>query len=135
MEKEKLQITLLENGIATKAMTQPVKNLEKTINSLKTGRSIVIETREELASFSSQTNENGGRYTNNMPVYVPPVLLGLAFNVGKAFLRYCSRKASELNPFILEQRENWKRKSKEVKKMRNRKENGTILGPLIPFSA
>lgn len=60
--------------------------------------------------------------------------LGLAFNVEKDILKYCSMEVSELVRLVLLLRRNWKGDDKEVEYMGVFREDGKMLAPWSMFS-
>lgn len=59
--------------------------------------------------------------------------LGFVFLIEKGIVRYCSRRVSEVMPFVLELRKDWKRGSKGMKGMDILREDGVIFAPSIPL--
>lgn len=46
LENEELRLTLMQKGVALKAMTKTILNLEKQVKSLETEKTLVLQTNE-----------------------------------------------------------------------------------------
>lgn len=72
-KKEKVENTLLENNVAMKGITRYLVDLERTVKSLETGKSLLMETNKEIVSCSWQRTLSGGRITDKLHKHISAV--------------------------------------------------------------
>lgn len=92
MEKMNFVRRLLEKGVATKAMTRSVMDLEKTDNLLETWYGLLMKAKEEFLSCSLQTITSRGRIMHKLLKQLRSVQPKFAIKVVELILRYCSKE-------------------------------------------
>lgn len=133
MLKEKIEKTNLQMQVAMKARTQSTVDLETTVNRQDKERKLLMGTKEEISSCSSQTSTTDGQITERLLKYISYVYLRFAFNFDKSIMKYCSRDVVEPVSTFSELRRIWNRKREKVQKTEIFRENWTMFVASVLF--
>lgn len=104
-KKQRVAKRLLEKEIARKGMTRSVENFYRHKNCLKTKKSLLTKTNEQLVSGLSRTIIPGSGIRNKLLKYIPPMYIHFGLNVENAIMSYCSKEISDLELLTSELRE------------------------------